>query len=91
VGLLGGVQKTHGRELKNSRKTDIVSRFGGDEFLVLLNNLNSSGDIPVIIEKKMGVFDRPFVVDGRVFYHGQCGSCPFSMRTFNPEALIRKR
>ncbi len=50
------------------RKSDTLSRIGGDEFLILFNNLNSTGDIPQIIEKILGVFGAPFIINGQEFH-----------------------
>ncbi len=45
------------------RDDDIVARFGGDVFVVLLTNIARDFDIKDIIQKTMGIFEKPFVVD----------------------------
>ena len=50
------------------RKTDTVARFGGDEFLVLVNNLAYNEDIIKVVENLIEVFEHPFNVNGQEFY-----------------------
>jgi len=45
--------------------TDVVARFGGDEFVLLQENLDSSGDAAVLAEKVLDCCAEPFVLDGR--------------------------
>lgn len=49
------------------RKSDTVARFGGDEFMILLNNLSDPAKINVIIEKVMAEFKKPFAVSDQAF------------------------
>ena len=46
------------------RETDTVSRLGGDEFLILLPDLNQADDAAPILEKVMEQMQMPFYVDG---------------------------
>jgi EAL domain-containing protein (putative c-di-GMP-specific phosphodiesterase class I) len=50
------------------RKSDTVSRFGGDEFLILLNNLNSVDDIAMLTRKILSIFDKPFIIKGQEYF-----------------------
>ena len=50
------------------RKTDTVARFGGDEFLVMANNLADIDGVIKVAEKLMAVFEKPFNVLSRQFY-----------------------
>jgi diguanylate cyclase (GGDEF)-like protein/PAS domain S-box-containing protein len=47
------------------RGSDLVGRFGGDEFIVLLNDLNSRADIVVVLEALLSVVEVPVRADGR--------------------------
>ena len=42
------------------RQTDVVSRFGGDEFVALIGDLRSNQDVSVIAEKFIDVLSRPY-------------------------------
>ena len=46
------------------RKTDTVSRFTGDQFLILLNHLSDIKDVNKIMEKIMEIFLEPVIVNG---------------------------
>lgn len=47
------------------RASDLVGRFGGDEFVVLLTDLNSRADIIVVLEALLSVVEVPVKADGR--------------------------
>ena len=48
------------------RRVDTVSRHGGDEFLVLLADLNQPGEAQMIAEKLVEALDAPAELDGHV-------------------------
>jgi len=47
------------------RASDLVGRFGGDEFVVLLTDLNSRADVVVVLEALLSVVEVPVKADGR--------------------------
>ncbi|MCW7541504.1 EAL domain-containing protein [Aquabacterium sp. A7-Y] len=47
------------------RETDTVARFGGDEFVIVLEDLNQAGDAVAPVTKLLSRCMEPFVVDGR--------------------------
>ncbi len=47
------------------RGSDLVGRFGGDEFVVLLSDLQSRADIVVVLEALLSVVEVPVKADGR--------------------------
>ena len=70
------VNDTHGHEVgdlllrevakrlvKCTRKSDTVSRFGGDEFTIILNNINKTEGVDVVVEKIMKNITTPFFID----------------------------
>lgn len=50
------------------REGDTVGRLGGDEFIVLLDNLSDQSDVFPIAEKLLSSFRNPFTVDGRTLH-----------------------
>jgi diguanylate cyclase (GGDEF)-like protein len=50
------------------RKTDTVARFGGDEFMILLNDIPDFGSIPKIADSIMSLFERPFELNGQEYF-----------------------
>ncbi len=49
----------------NLRDGDTVARFGGDEFVILLNDIANINDIGEIAEKTLAVFNEAFTIAGR--------------------------
>jgi diguanylate cyclase (GGDEF)-like protein len=47
------------------RDDDAVARFGGDEFVLLLENLSQASDAAVVADKVLACCAEPFVIDGR--------------------------
>jgi len=47
------------------RATDIVARFGGDEFMVLLTNVAQPGDVSEVAQKLLSAIEAPLHVEGR--------------------------
>ncbi|QOG11355.1 EAL domain-containing protein [Arcobacter sp. FWKO B] len=61
------------RLTSNVYKSTMISRFGGDKFLVLLEDISSTKDQAAIIAQKIAqdiltLVKEPFVVDGQAFY-----------------------
>jgi len=50
------------------RKSDTVSRFGEDEFLILVQNIGSTRDVIKIVNKVIQVFKKPFTVHNQELY-----------------------
>lgn len=58
--------RSAGMRLSGSlRKADTVARMGGDEFLVLLQDITAAESSFNIARKILNAFERPFVIDGR--------------------------
>ncbi|RQP26759.1 bifunctional diguanylate cyclase/phosphodiesterase [Piscinibacter terrae] len=47
------------------REDDAVARFGGDEFVLVVENLSKASDAAVVAEKVLACCAEPFVIDGR--------------------------
>ncbi len=57
------VLKESAARLKNSvREGDFVARIGGDEFVIILENLYSSGEIDEFAKRIINAFSEPFIV-----------------------------
>ncbi len=50
------------------REHDTVARFGGDEFLVLMTQLNAPFDVSPVAERMMSSLREPFLVFGQEFF-----------------------
>jgi diguanylate cyclase (GGDEF)-like protein/PAS domain S-box-containing protein len=54
------------RRLNNNvRENDTVSRIGGDEFTILLTNVNNTHDVRIVAEKILLSLARPFMLNGQ--------------------------
>src|SRR5580698_1725538 len=47
----------------NVRASDIVARFGGDEFGVLISDLDEPADAGILAQKLVEVMEQPFLID----------------------------
>ena len=72
------------------RKTDTVSRFGGDEFLIMLNNIGNPEDIITVSDDIMGIFTKPFDLNGQEFYiTASAGVAVYPIDGEDTETLIK--
>ena len=80
-----------GRLLRSSRKTDLVVRLGGDEFLILLKNIGSDTALTLLIERIMESIRKPIRIEGRlVEITGSAGVAICPQDGVEWEDLIRK-
>ncbi len=52
------------------RNTDTVARVGGDEFVILLEELHQQEEVHIVADKIMVALDAPFVIEGQEFSIG---------------------
>lgn len=48
------------------RASDAVARIGGDEFVILVNNLHTNEEVIAIAKKLMHIFERPLVLNNQL-------------------------
>lgn len=57
------------KRLKHSvRKTDILLRYGGDEFLICFHNLCENQDIQIVADKIKESISKPIVINGQAIH-----------------------
>jgi diguanylate cyclase (GGDEF)-like protein/PAS domain S-box-containing protein len=72
------------------RKADTLARHGGDEFVVVIPDLQQEGDCQVVAEKILRSLVPPFQVDGRDFVIGaSIGVSLYPLDAGDGEALLR--
>ncbi len=52
------------------RESDTLSRFGGDEFVILCEGMASQDAVMALAERAMKAIDEPFVINGERFHIG---------------------
>jgi diguanylate cyclase (GGDEF)-like protein/PAS domain S-box-containing protein len=72
------------------RSGDTLSRFGGDEFTLLLPEVRTRDDVVVIAEKILNRLSEPFVIDGHELFVGaSIGISMYPEAGDSTEALIQ--
>lgn len=72
------------------RRTDVVARWAGDEFAILLNPVSGRHDAARVARKILGVMRRPFTLPGRRTRTSvSIGGCMIDGRT-TPERLLAR-
>ena len=72
------------------REDDTVARFGGDEFVLLVENLSKSTDAAMVAEKILDCCAQPFVIDGHELHVGaSLGLSVYPEDGANGEALLK--
>ncbi|WKY43998.1 EAL domain-containing protein [Eubacteriaceae bacterium ES2] len=75
---------------KKVRQNDVVSRFGGDEFLILLNGIKNLTDLHYILDKIITVFKKPIQVrDQELFISASAGVSLYPDDGEDPDSLIK--
>jgi len=78
------------RLLNSLEKTDIVSRLGGDEFLLLLPDLKSRYQATCFAKKVLALFNKPFNIQGHeLFSPSSIGLSIYPKDGETPEVLLK--
>ncbi len=74
----------------NVRSSDTVGRLGGDEFLVILGEVDADDGPEPVVRKIIDELGRPFLLDGHEFYMGaSIGVTMFPQDGHAPEELLQ--
>lgn len=72
------------------RACDTLSRLGGDEFILLVENIKEKSEIERIVEKIQNVFDEPFIVNTQKFFlSASIGISYYPDHGMDSESLIK--
>lgn len=72
------------------RESDLVARFGGDEFLVLVDRVASTEDFIIIADEILSIFKQPFIVKGQeVFITASAGISVYPHDGDNVDILMK--
>ena len=62
------LEEAANRVRKCIRKTDLACRFGGDEFVIMLNQIKSIDEAILVAEDILQRFKQPIKIDSSIFY-----------------------
>ncbi|QDX82720.1 hypothetical protein B9N43_16635 [Denitratisoma sp. DHT3] len=72
------------------RENDTLARWGGDEFIILLAEMEHSEDIVLIAQRVLDSLHAPFILDDQEVYCGaSIGGSVFPRDGSNPDALLQ--
>jgi diguanylate cyclase (GGDEF)-like protein/PAS domain S-box-containing protein len=78
------------RVIKSIRKEDTLARIGGDEFAIILEDINSKLDIEVVIKKTFDSISVPFNIKGHpVYITSSIGVAIYPTDAYTNETLLR--
>ncbi|MFW5787234.1 MAG: diguanylate cyclase domain-containing protein [Halanaerobiales bacterium] len=81
-----------GKRMKSHlRKNDIISRLGGDEFIIILNLIQNKEESTKVAEKLIKLMERPFKINGhKINVNVSIGISIYPNDGKKPEELINK-
>ena len=74
------------------RPADTVARFGGDEFAILLDEVDSSDEVAMIADRVLDALEQPVVLEGKeVYARASVGICMSDedLQAQDPEEFLR--
>jgi diguanylate cyclase (GGDEF)-like protein len=93
IGHEGGddlILKVSQKLSESLRKSDSVSRFGGDEFLLMFNNISNTENVCRIADKIINIFKEPFTArDQEIYISVSAGVAVYPYDGEDADTLIR--
>ncbi len=84
------LQQVAGRLTDQVRREDLVARFGGDEFGILLTGISDAADADAIADSLLGALHEPFLLEGlRLSVGGSIGVAICPADADHVEGLLR--
>jgi diguanylate cyclase (GGDEF)-like protein/PAS domain S-box-containing protein len=75
---------------KQIRKDDIISRLGGDEFIILIKNIINIENVVLAVQRIMSVFKYPYLIgEYKIYVSASIGISIYPNDGVNSEVLIR--
>nr|CRH06945.1 putative Diguanylate cyclase/phosphodiesterase with PAS/PAC sensor(S) [Candidatus Magnetococcus massalia] len=84
-GLIRKTDLVARQENRAERDSDLISRLGGDEFSIVLNELREAEDAALVARRVMALLEKPYTIDGREVFLGS--SVGISIYPDNAETL----
>ena len=79
------------RLTRSVRGLDTVCRLGGDEFMIVVEDLLESGDSDIVAQRILDCFDEPIEVDGQsITVIGSIGISTYPFDGLETETLVKK-
>ena len=79
------------RMKETMREGDTIARMGGDEFVILLNNLKTTNDAEEIIQRLLKIISQPFEIEDHIVkISASIGIALFPEDSLEAEILLRK-
>lgn len=76
--------------MKYMGDTNLISRFGGDEFVILLPNISNVEEVINVAKEILNIFDQPFTIDkNHMYISTSIGVVLYPENGLNCETLIK--
>ena len=73
------------------REEDTIARIGGDEFIVLIHEINHENDASIVADKLITALDQPFIVEGHDLYvTASIGVARYPLNGTSPHQLVTR-